>query len=58
MKFLQQVIDELELENITCVHLRAEDAGRNKVYREKFDLVTARAVARLSVLSEYCLPLV
>ncbi|MBR5171803.1 MAG: 16S rRNA (guanine(527)-N(7))-methyltransferase RsmG, partial [Phascolarctobacterium sp.] len=41
LKFLQQVIDELELENITCVHLRAEDAGRNKAYREKFDLVTA-----------------
>lgn len=58
LKFLQQVIDELELENISCVHLRAEDAGRNKSYREKFDLVTARAVARLSVLSEYCLPLV
>lgn len=58
LKFLQQVIEELELENISCVHLRAEDAGRNKSYREKFDLVTARAVARLSVLSEYCLPLV
>jgi len=58
LKFLQQVIDELELGNISCVHLRAEDAGRNKIYREKFDLVTARAVARLSVLSEYCLPLV
>lgn len=58
LKFLQQVIDELELENINCVHLRAEDAGRNKSFREKFDLVTARAVARLSVLSEYCLPLV
>lgn len=58
LKFLQQVIDQLGLENITCEHLRAEDAGRNKHFREKFDLVTARAVARLSVLSEYCLPLV
>lgn len=58
LKFLQQVIEELQLENITCVHLRAEDAGRNKSFREKFDIVTARAVARLSVLSEYCLPLV
>ncbi len=58
LKFLQQVIDELGLENITCEHLRAEDAGRDKRFREKFDLVTARAVARLSVLSEYCLPLV
>lgn len=58
LKFLQSVIDTLGLEDITCVHLRAEDAGQNKNYREKYDLVTARAVARLSVLSEYCLPLV
>ena len=40
-----------------CEHLRAEDAGRDKKHREKYDYVTARAVARLSVLSEYCLPL-
>lgn len=58
LKFLQQVIDKLGLENIICEHMRAEDAGRNKKHREKYDLVTARAVARLSVLSEYCLPLV
>ena len=37
--------------------MRAEDAGRAKKHREKYDYVTARAVARLSVLSEYCLPL-
>ncbi len=58
LKFLQTVIDELGLKDIACEHARAEDAGRNKKYREKFDFVTARAVARLSVLSEYCLPLV
>lgn len=58
LKFLQQVIDELGLQDIYCEHLRAEDAGRSKKHREKYDLVTARAVARLSVLSEYCLPLV
>lgn len=58
LKFLQQVIDTLELQDICCEHLRAEDAGRNKKHREKYDFVTARAVARLSVLSEYCLPLV
>ena len=58
LKFLQNVIDALGLKNITCEHARAEDAGRNKKHREKYDLVTARAVARLSVLSEYCLPLV
>lgn len=45
------------LKGIRCEHLRAEDAGRDKKHREKYDYVTARAVARLSVLSEYCLPL-
>ena len=58
LKFLDNVIETLGLKHITCVHLRAEDAGQNKDHREKYDLVTARAVARLSVLSEYCLPLV
>lgn len=58
LKFLQQVIDTLGLKYIRCEHLRAEDAGRNAKHREKYDLVTARAVARLSVLAEYCLPLV
>lgn len=58
LKFLQQVIDELELMDIKCCHLRAEDAGRAKEHREKYEIVTARAVARLSVLAEYCLPLV
>ena len=58
LNFLQRVIDELCLTDIECVHLRAEDAGKNATHREKYDIVTARAVARLSVLSEYCLPLV
>ncbi|MEG1345156.1 MAG: 16S rRNA (guanine(527)-N(7))-methyltransferase RsmG, partial [Acidaminococcaceae bacterium] len=58
LRFLEQVISELGLEGITCVHLRAEEAGQNKNHREKYDLVTARAVARLAVLAEYCLPLV
>lgn len=57
LRFLQQVIDELGLKCIRCEHLRAEDAGRSKKHREQYDYVTARAVARLSVLSEYCLPL-
>jgi 16S rRNA (guanine527-N7)-methyltransferase len=56
LTFLQEVINELRLEQVTLVHSRAEDAGQNAIYREKFDLVTARAVARLSVLSEFCLP--
>lgn len=58
LKFLENVIKELELTDIVCEHARAEDAGKNKKFREKYDFVTARAVARLSVLSEYCLPLV
>lgn len=57
LRFLQQVIDELGLKGIRCEHLRAEDAGRSKKHREQYDYVMARAVARLSVLSEYCLPL-
>ncbi len=58
LKFLEQVIEKLQLKNISCEHARAEDAGRNKKHREVYDIVTARAVARLSVLAEYCLPLV
>lgn len=56
--FLEHLAKELELENVNFVHARAEDFGQNKQYREKFDVVTARAVARLSVLSELCVPLV
>lgn len=56
--FLEHLAAELQLENVTFVHARAEDFGQNKTYRETFDIVTARAVARLSVLSELCVPLV
>lgn len=55
--FLDEVIKELDLKKCYTVHSRAEDAGRGE-YREIFDVSTARAVANLSVLSEYCLPLV
>ena len=58
LKFLNEVITALDLKDCSTVHSRAEDAGRNKKYREKFDVATARAVAKLSVLAEYCLPLV
>jgi 16S rRNA (guanine527-N7)-methyltransferase len=58
IKFLQEVVDELGLTNVTLVHARAEEAGRNKLYRENFDLVVSRAVANIATLSEYCLPLV
>ncbi|MBE1556518.1 16S rRNA (guanine(527)-N(7))-methyltransferase RsmG [Sporosarcina limicola] len=56
--FLTFLAEELNLDNVQFVHARAEDFGQNPKYREKFDVVTARAVARLSVLSELCLPLV
>ena len=57
IKFLDTVISELGLENVTTIHLRAEEGGRNKL-RDSFDIVTARAVASLNVLCEYCLPYV
>lgn len=56
--FLDQVISELGLENIQTIHGRAEDFGKNPLYREKFDLCVSRAVANLSTLSEYCVPFV
>ncbi len=56
--FLETVVEELGLENVTCIHGRAEELGKDNKFREKFDLVTSRAVANLRVLGEYCLPLV
>ncbi|UXR73917.1 16S rRNA (guanine(527)-N(7))-methyltransferase RsmG [Staphylococcus sp. IVB6238] len=58
IQFLNQLADALELEGVSFVHDRAETFGKNEDYRASFDIVTARAVARLSVLSELCLPLV
>ena len=49
---------KLGLENVDCVHMRAEDGGADKNLRESFDLCISRAVANLAVLSEYCLPFV
>lgn len=56
--FLNTVISSLQLQGISAVHSRAEDAGATPIYREKFDAAVARAVASLPVLLEYCLPLV
>lgn len=58
VKFLNVVIDELDLQNIDAVHGRAEDFGRNATYREQFDLCVSRAVANAATLSEYCMPFV
>lgn len=56
--FLQEVVAKLNLKNIEIVHARAEEFGQNKKYRENFDIATSRAVANLSTLSEYLIPLV
>lgn len=56
--FLQTLVDQLGLSDVQLYHDRAETFGQNQAFRESFDVVTARAVARLNVLSELCLPLV
>src|SRR5699024_7067300 len=53
--FLDELVTKLELDNVNLIHARAEDVGKDSKYREKFSVVTARAVARMSVLSELCL---
>lgn len=58
IKFLQDVINQLGLKKVEALHARAEEMGRNKSYREQFDLCVSRAVANLSSLSEYCIPFV
>lgn len=56
INFLNTVIQELGMNNVVALHGRAEDYARQKEYREKFDLCVSRAVAKLSILSEYCIP--
>lgn len=58
IRFLETLAEALDLNDISCFHDRAETFGQNKRFRAQFDFVTARAVARMSVLSELCLPLV
>lgn len=58
VKFLQTVVAELGLNNVECVHQRAEEGARDKKYRESYDIAVSRAVARLPILAEYCLPFV
>lgn len=55
--FLQKTVESLALSNVEVVNLRAEEAGQLALYREQYDLVLARAVARMPVLAEYLLPL-
>ena len=56
--FLQAVADCLGISDINFIHSRAEDGGKNKQLRESYDIAVSRAVARLNVLSEWCLPFV
>ncbi|MEE1030543.1 MAG: 16S rRNA (guanine(527)-N(7))-methyltransferase RsmG [Ruminococcus sp.] len=58
INFLNEVIRELGLQDIRCIHGRAEDFAKQKEYRENFDLCVSRAVANMSTLSEYCMPYV
>ncbi|RUT47084.1 16S rRNA (guanine(527)-N(7))-methyltransferase RsmG [Paenibacillus anaericanus] len=56
--FLQNVVDKLGLKDVKLIHGRAEDVARKEQERDAYDLVTARAVARMAVLNEFCLPFV
>ena len=58
VEFLRRVVAELELDGVEVIHGRAEELSRQKTFRERFDAVTSRAVARLNILAEYCLPFV
>lgn len=57
-EFLHAVVDKLDLKGMHIYNIRAEDAARDKNFRERYDHATARAVARMNTLSEYCLPFV
>jgi len=58
IKFLDTLVNKLNLDKVNLVHGRAEEVGKNPQFRESFDVVTARAVAAMNVLTEFCLPLV
>ena len=58
LKVVAAAADELGLENVDVLNMRAEDLAKWPAYRESFDLVVSRAVANMSTLSEYCLPFV
>ncbi len=57
-EFLQAVVDKLALKDVHIYNIRAEDGARDVRMRERYDHATARAVARMNTLSEYCLPFV
>ncbi len=57
-EFLKAIVKELGLKNVTVINSRAEDLAKDEKYREKFDICSARAVARLNTLCEYCMPFI
>ncbi len=56
INFLREVCSALGIDGVEFVHARAEDCGMNRVYRGKFDTVVSRAVANMTLLSEWCIP--
>ena len=58
INFLQEVANQLDIVDIEFIHGRAEDFGKSEEYRECFDIATARAVAGLPALMEFCVPFV
>lgn len=58
IRIIDDILQALNVTNVTAVHGRAEEMARKKEYREAFDFCVSRAVSRLSVLSEYCLPFI
>lgn len=56
--FLEELCAELNLSKVELIHGRAEDFGKNKDYRERYDYVVSRAVAALNILVEYCIPFI
>ncbi len=58
IRIIDEIIDKLQIKNVRTAHGRAEDLAREGMYRQKFDICVSRAVSRLSVLVEYCLPFV
>ena len=58
INFLQEVSKQVGIDNIEFIHGRAEDFGKSEAYREQYDIATARAVAGLPILMEFCVPFV
>lgn len=58
INFLKTAVEEIGFEDVTFIHSRAEDAAHNSILRENFDLAVSRAVAKLNILAEYCVPFV